>query len=242
MIEEVFSFEKVQEIISKRLKLSDEIIDNAKDNLAYLITNHLIQGRSYCNAYIASFLEAIKRTDCLAFSLRQFYEWFRRERYQYSDRKGSYEVNFDFDHKQALKIYTLLYVNRNHQRKTCYSNPSMYIKTICDKLKSSKRLYGASMRFVDEIQTQRICAGKSPIVKAAACIYIQAILLLNHGANLLSNTYIKQIICQRDIAVAAGCSEVALRNCYREILVILKMNLDEAKGSLTSKIAKANWA
>ena len=84
------------------------------------------------------------------------------------------------------------------------SDPKVFVDKICQQLRVSGQVVKLAKKILDEARKKRLTAGKDPAGLAAAAVYI---------ACLLSG----EIRTQKEVAIAAGVTEVTVRNRYKEI-------------------------
>jgi transcription initiation factor TFIIB len=84
------------------------------------------------------------------------------------------------------------------------ADPMTYVSKIAEKNGVSGKTQGAAIAILREARQKRFSAGKDPMGMAAAVLYI---------ACLQNN----EKITQKDIAEAAGVTEVTVRNRYKAI-------------------------
>ena len=89
------------------------------------------------------------------------------------------------------------------------ADPLTYVSKIAEKNGISGKTQGAAITILADAKRKRFSAGKDPMGIAAAALYI---------ACLQSN----EKITQKDMADAAGVTEVTVRNRYK----LLKMQLN----------------
>ena len=85
------------------------------------------------------------------------------------------------------------------------SDPLTYVSKIAEKTGISGKTQGAAIAILREARQKRFSAGKDPMGLAAAALYIACL------QNAEKNT-------QRDIAEAAGVTEVTVRNRYKDLI------------------------
>ena len=84
------------------------------------------------------------------------------------------------------------------------SDPLTYVSKIAEKNGVSGKTQGTAIAILREARRKRFSAGKDPMGMAAAALYI---------ACLQNN----EKITQKDIAEAAGVTEVTVRNRYKAL-------------------------
>ncbi len=104
--------------------------------------------------------------------------------------------------KDIARCYRLLVRELNIQLPI--ADPLTYISKIAEKANISGPTQGIANRIIREAKKRRVAAGKDPIGLAAAALYIAC----------LEN---KERKTQRDIADAAGITEVTVRNRYKNL-------------------------
>ncbi len=94
------------------------------------------------------------------------------------------------------------------------ADPLTYISKIAEKNKISGKTQGEAIAILREARQKRVVAGKDPMGLAAAALYI---------ACLQNN----ERVTQKDIAEAAGVTEVTVRNRYKALKEELKILVPE---------------
>jgi transcription initiation factor TFIIB len=90
------------------------------------------------------------------------------------------------------------------------SEPLTFISKIAEKNSISGKTQGVAIAILREARTRRVASGKDPMGMAAASLYI---------ACLQNN----EKITQKDIADAAGVTEVTIRNRYKALMAQLTL-------------------
>jgi transcription initiation factor TFIIB len=96
------------------------------------------------------------------------------------------------------------------------SDPLTYISKIAEKNGVSGKTQGAAIAILRDAKQKRFSAGKDPMGMAAATIYIACV----------QN---KEKITQKDIAEAAGVTEVTVRNRYKALKRQLNLEIPNQK-------------
>jgi len=94
------------------------------------------------------------------------------------------------------------------------SDPLKYVSKIAEKNDVSGKTQGTAIALLREARCKRVAAGKDPMGMAAAALYI---------ACLQNN----EKITQKDIAEAAGVTEVTVRNRYKALKKQLNIEIPE---------------
>jgi transcription initiation factor TFIIB len=94
------------------------------------------------------------------------------------------------------------------------SDPLTYVSKIAEKNNISGKTQGAAIALLREARRKRVASGKDPMGMASAALYI---------ACLQNN----EKITQKDIAEAAGVTEVTVRNRYKALKRQLNIDLPE---------------
>lgn len=97
------------------------------------------------------------------------------------------------------------------------SDPKLFVDRICQQLGLSGKVIIDAKKIIDEAKKNRITAGKDPAGLAAAAVYIACLL---NG----------EVRTQKEIARAAGVTEVTIRNRYRELVNRLGIQLPQGRG------------
>ena len=116
------------------------------------------------------------------------------------------------DKKDVARCYRLLLQELDFHMPI--SDPLTYVSKIAEKNGVSGKTQGAAIEILRNAKQQRFSAGKDPMGMAAAALYIAC---LQNGEK----------ITQKDIAEAAGVTEVTVRNRYKALKMQLKIELPE---------------
>ena len=106
------------------------------------------------------------------------------------------------DKKEIARVYRLLL--RELEMQMPVTDPIAYISKIAGLVGISGQTQGIAIKIIQEAKKKRIPGGKDPIGLAATVLYIAG----------LQN---KEKVTQRDVAEAAGVTEVTIRNRCREL-------------------------
>jgi len=115
------------------------------------------------------------------------------------------------DRKAVSRDYRLLL--RELDIQIPISDPVTYLTKIGEKASLSSQVQRRAMGLLQEAREKHIRAGKDPIGLAAAALYIASMQVGSH-------------LTQKDIANAAGVTEVTVRNRYRTLRKQLKLEFD----------------
>jgi len=110
--------------------------------------------------------------------------------------------------KDLARCYRMLV--RNLNLRMPLADPLQYVRRICVNAGLDKRVMLEAEKIIKLAQKKKLTAGKDPIGLAAAAVYYACVLL-----------GIKKT--QRDIAIAAGITEVTVRNRYKSLSEELKL-------------------
>jgi transcription initiation factor TFIIB len=121
------------------------------------------------------------------------------------------------DKKDVARCYRLLLQELDFHMPI--SDALTYVSKIAEKNGISGKTQGAAITLLAEARKKRFLAGKDPMGMAAAALYI---------ACLQQN----EKITQKDIADAAGVTEVTVRNRYKALKTQLKIELPDRKTSV----------
>ena len=113
------------------------------------------------------------------------------------------------DKKDVARCYRLLLQELDFHMPT--SDPMTYVSKIAEKTGISGKTQGAAIAILRMARQKRVSAGKDPMGLAAAALYIAC----------LQNT---EKETQKDIAEAAGVTEVTVRNRYKDL--VKKLHLE----------------
>jgi transcription initiation factor TFIIB len=116
------------------------------------------------------------------------------------------------DKKDVARCYRLLL--RELDVHMPIADPLTYVSKIAERTGISGRTQGVAIQILREARNKRAAAGKDPMGLAAAALYIAC----------LQNNEKKT---QKDIAEAAGVTEVTVRNRYKTLKKQLKLELPE---------------
>jgi transcription initiation factor TFIIB len=118
------------------------------------------------------------------------------------------------DKKDVARCYRLLLQELDFHMPI--SDPLTYVSKIAEKNGVSGKTQGAAIAILRTARQQRFSAGKDPMGMAAAAIYIACV----------QNN---EKITQKDIAEAAGVTEVTVRNRYKALKIQLKLKTPELR-------------
>ena len=96
------------------------------------------------------------------------------------------------------------------------STPLTYVSKIAEKNGISGKTQGIAIAILREARQKRFSAGKDPMGLAAAALYIACV----------QNN---ERITQKDIAEAAGVTEVTVRNRYKALKIQLNLKMPELR-------------
>jgi transcription initiation factor TFIIB len=116
------------------------------------------------------------------------------------------------DAKDVARCYRLLLKELDFHMPI--SDPLTYVSKIAETNGVSGRTQGVAIAILREARQKRAAAGKDPMGMASAALYI---------ACLQNN----EKITQKDIAAAAGVTEVTVRNRYKALKKQLKLEIPE---------------
>ncbi|MCW4001440.1 MAG: transcription initiation factor IIB [Candidatus Bathyarchaeota archaeon] len=116
------------------------------------------------------------------------------------------------DRKDVARCYRLLLHELDFHMPI--SDPLSYISKIAEKNGVSGKTQGAAIQILRDARRNRVSSGKDPMGMASAAIYI---------ACLQNN----EKITQKDIAEAAGVTEVTVRNRYKALKRQLSLEVPE---------------
>jgi transcription initiation factor TFIIB len=114
------------------------------------------------------------------------------------------------DRKDLARCYRLLLRELDFQMPV--ADPLTYVSKIAEKTGISGKTQGAAIQILREARRKRVAAGKDPMGLAAAALYIAC---LQHNEKKT----------QKNIAEAAGVTEVTIRNRYKVLLKQLNLEL-----------------
>jgi transcription initiation factor TFIIB len=116
------------------------------------------------------------------------------------------------DRKDVARCYRLLLRELDVQMPV--ADPLTYVSKIAEKNEISGKTQGAAIAILREARRKRAAAGKDPMGLAAAALYIAC---LQHNEKKT----------QKDIAEAAGVTEVTVRNRYKALKRQLNLELPD---------------
>ncbi len=116
------------------------------------------------------------------------------------------------DKKDVARCYRLLLHELDFHMPI--SDPLTYVSKIAEKNGVSGKTQGAAIQILSDARRNRVSAGKDPMGMASAALYI---------ACLQNN----EKITQKDIAEAAGVTEVTVRNRYKALKKQLSLEVPE---------------
>jgi len=111
------------------------------------------------------------------------------------------EVSF-VDRKDVARCYRLLL--RELRVQMPIPDPLTYISKIAERIGISGQTQGLAIKILREARRKRVVAGKDPMGLAAATLYIACLQR-------------KEKKTQKDVAEAAGVTEVTVRNRYKSL-------------------------
>ena len=123
------------------------------------------------------------------------------------------------DKKDVARCYRLLL--RELDMHMSIPDPLTYVSKIAERTGISGKTQGIAIRILREAKDKRAAAGKDPMGLAAAALYIAC----------LQNNEKKT---QKDIAEAAGVTEVTVRNRYKTMKRQLKLEVPDQSSLLSS--------
>jgi len=112
--------------------------------------------------------------------------------------------------KDISKCYRLL--QRELEVNMPVDDPAKYVSKIASKAGLSQKTQNKAMQLLQEAKKRKAIVGKGPISMAAATLYI--------AANMNGET-----ITQREIAEAAGVTEVTIKNRYHDLDRLFNLGL-----------------
>jgi transcription initiation factor TFIIB len=118
------------------------------------------------------------------------------------------------DKKDVARCYRLLLQELDFHMPV--SDPLTYVSKIAEKNGVSGKTQGTAIAILREAKVKRVASGKDPMGMAAAALYIAC----------LQND---EKITQKDIAEAAGVTEVTVRNRYKALKRQLSLEVPEKK-------------
>ena len=116
------------------------------------------------------------------------------------------------DKKDVARCYRLLLQELDFHMPV--ADPLTYVSKIAEKNGISGKSQGAAIAILGEARRKRFAAGKDPMGLAAAALYIACV----------QNS---EKITQKDIAEAAGVTEVTIRNRYKALKVQLNLEMPD---------------
>ena len=116
------------------------------------------------------------------------------------------------DKKDVARGYRLLLRELNIQMPI--ANPMNYVSKIAERTSISGKIQGLAIKILREARKNRVAFGKDPMGLAGAALYI-ACLQCNEKKP------------QKDIAEAAGVTEVTVRNRYKSLKRQLGLELSD---------------
>ncbi len=112
--------------------------------------------------------------------------------------------------REVARCYRLLL--RELNVKVPISDPTLYISRVAEQLKLTGDVVKTAIEIINKAKKAGLTAGKDPAGLAAAAVYIASLL---HGDNRT----------QKDFAIAAGVTEVTVRNRYKELAKALDIKI-----------------
>ena len=111
--------------------------------------------------------------------------------------------------KLVAKAYRVLISELGVKLPTC--DPIKCVVKVANKANIDEKTKRQAIEIMDDVTKREISAGKDPMGLAATVLYISCI---RTGEN----------ITQRDIAQAAGITDVTLRNRFKDLMDKLELN------------------
>jgi transcription initiation factor TFIIB len=124
------------------------------------------------------------------------------------------------DKKDVARCYRLLLQELDFHMPI--SDPLTYVSKIAEKTRISGKTQGTAIAILREARQKRFSAGKDPMGLAAAALYIAC--LQNNEKST-----------QKDIAEAAGVTEVTVRNRYKNLVKQMHLETPDRKTCLDLK-------
>jgi len=118
------------------------------------------------------------------------------------------------DKKDVARCYRLMVQELDFQMPI--STPLTYVSKIAEKNGISGKTQGIAIAILREARQKRFSAGKDPMGLAAAALYIACV----------QNN---ERMTQKDIAEAAGVTEVTVRNRYKALKIQLNLKMPELR-------------
>jgi transcription initiation factor TFIIB len=118
------------------------------------------------------------------------------------------------DKKDVARCYRLMVQELDFQMPI--STPLTYVSKIAEKNGISGKTQGIAIAILREARQKRFSAGKDPMGLAAAALYIACV----------QNN---ERVTQKDIAEAAGVTEVTVRNRYKALKIQLNLKMPELR-------------
>lgn len=112
--------------------------------------------------------------------------------------------------REVARCYRLLL--RELNVRVPISDPTLYISRVAEQLKLTGDVVKTAIEILQKAKKAGLTAGKDPAGLAAAAVYVASLL---HGDNRT----------QKDFAVAAGVTEVTVRNRYKELAKALDIKI-----------------
>ncbi|MGC9118571.1 MAG: transcription initiation factor IIB [Thermoproteus sp.] len=112
--------------------------------------------------------------------------------------------------REVARCYRLLL--RELNVRVPISDPVLYISRVAEQLKLTGDVVKTAIDIINKAKKAGLTAGKDPAGLAAAAVYIASLL---HGDNRT----------QKDFAIAAGVTEVTVRNRYKELAKALDIKI-----------------
>jgi len=116
--------------------------------------------------------------------------------------------------KDISKCYRLL--QRELEMNMPVDDPAKYVSKIASKLGLSQKTQNTAIHLLQEAKKRNAIVGKGPISMAAATLYIAA--AMN-----------RETITQREVAEAAGVTEVTIRNRYHDLDRLFDLGLKKER-------------
>ena len=123
--------------------------------------------------------------------------------------------------KEISRCYRLLIWELGY--KTPIDDPVQYISKISTKANISQKVQMRAIEILQKARRLQINVGKGPRGLAAAALYIASLEL-------------KEKTSQRNLAEAAGVTEVTIRNRYNGLIRDMKLNISKRRGRMVKEL------
>lgn len=194
--------------LTLKLDVSDSIEEDAFLVFQNILDKNLVTGRSILVVAAASLYVACRLTQTPR-SLHEIVDVFFEER-----QKERYYLTKRAYYRRIKNAYNMIL--RELEIKTSILKPEIFISRIASKIGINVETQREATKILHRAKEKNIVAGKDPRTMASAALYIACI--VKREREIAERGIIEtERKTQKEIAHAAGVTEVSLRNRYQEL-------------------------